>query len=701
VDPSSIAAAARQDAVTRARRLLRERTIALLVVGVVGCLGALALALAPLVGDMRLVAAWAVVWAVAAGWLVVALFPRARGRSESGFPVNVVEEPRLHEWVVELARRIGVSAPDAIRIAPATGVWIDQLETEPTLVIGAGSIGWLTRDELDRVVGIELTMLRVRDDETVRSALRLAESVRVDRLCRCAAPVVGGAVRLLGRRLAVDADDLREACVAWALEAVPPELAPTDDDLKEAELVDEAWALLDDRWLAPAARLGLALDTMMSAHRELLTACEQNGLVERSYQRDRGPTALSLLSDPEGVDVELAGWTAARLATCGDGIVGWDEFPQRVAVPTWRQTAADAVAAAGASGHPQPPTIDALVKALDSGLGVSMGTAMVEPRERAQRPHAEPAPPTGQQIDTAVADAIAHAACLAMVESGLAEPSLDVLWGVRLVDENDEQLDVDPNVRRFVAAGDIGGLRWYVQSLGFDTSEPLPLDGVSAVSPLPEGAALVGRARWHAYDLVVSSGTLLGFRHSPAVRLRSALSRLGGSCDDVRELDPTLTAALEHDDPADRPPAQLAVALDTVSRAELHRTPRGSGWRLRLHTDSGAVRLSGDGDGRLIAGLLELHLGSRLQHTGLSLRPNRLAVAIGKASWYTIWGGVLVLLAGAVGLVNVLNAPSEQTSGTQAMQVVLTFGVFGVALIAIGLLPYRFIARRAHEPGLR
>jgi hypothetical protein len=60
-----------------------------------------------------------------------------------------------------------------------------------------------------------------------------------------------------------------------------------------------------------------------------------------------------------------------------------------------------------------------------------------------------------------------------------------------------------------------------------------------------------------------------------------------------------------------------------------------------------------------------------------------------------------VLLAGAVGVVQILRASSQQTSGTQAVEVVMTFGVFGAALIAIGLVPYRFIARRGHEPGLR
>jgi hypothetical protein len=103
----------------------------------------------------------------------------------------------------------------------------------------------------------------------------------------------------------------------------------------------------------------------------------------------------------------------------------------------------------------------------------------------------------------------------------------------------------------------------------------------------------------------------------------------------------------------------------------------------------------------MVTKLLEPHLGDRLVHTGLSLRPHRLAAAVGKLSWYTIWGGVLVLLSGAVGLVQVVQASDEQTSNTQALEVVATFGVLGAALIAIGLVPYRLIARRGHEPGLR
>jgi hypothetical protein len=703
VGTSSIAEPARQQAAASARRLLKERTLAFAGVGLIAFLGALVLSLTPLgLGSTLVVESWVALSAAAGVWLAFTLLPRGRSRAESGFAANVVDEPRLHEWMVDLSRRAGVPAPGAIRIAPATGAWIDQLQGEPTLVIGAGSIGWLTRDELERTVGIELAMLRVREDEAVVAALRLAESVRVDRLARCDLPVVGFAVRRLGTRLAARADDLRDACVAWAIEEAHVDLTPTEDDVKEAVLVDEAWALLDDRWLAPARRLGLALDSIALAHRELLVACEEAELVERAYERDTGPSALSLLSDPAGADIELAGWAAAQLTSGGEGIVGWEDYAERVALPTWRQTAADAVAAAAkASGRTQPATIDALVKALDSGLAVAIGTAMVESRATALHPHADPPPPTDQQVETAVADAVAHSACLALVESEMATPTLDMLWGVGLADENGEKLDVDANIRGFLAAGDISSLRWYLRSLGLDTSRLLPLDGVTAVSPLPDGAALVA---WHdrrSFDLVVSGGTLFGFRHSLGAQLRGAACRLTGSYEELAELDPELAAALELEDPAERPRPELSVDLAAVTGAELYRTPRGSSWTLRLKVPGETVRITGAGDARLVTQLLDPHLGDRLQHTGLSMRPNRSSATIGKLSWYTIWGGVLVLLAGAVGLVQLLKAPSEQTSGTQAMEVVLTFGVFGAALIAIGMVPYRFIARRGHEPGLR
>ena len=56
-----------------------------------------------------------------------------------------------------------------------------------------------TRSELERTVGIELAMLRVREEDKVVSALRLAEGVRTDRLIRSEIPIVGFAVRALGR----------------------------------------------------------------------------------------------------------------------------------------------------------------------------------------------------------------------------------------------------------------------------------------------------------------------------------------------------------------------------------------------------------------------------------------------------------------------------------------------------------------------
>jgi hypothetical protein len=409
---------------------------------------------------------------------------------------------------------------------------------------------------------------------------------------------------------------------------------------------------------------------------------------------------MSLLRDPVGADVELAGWAAAQLTSDGDGIVGWDEYVERVALPTWRQTSADAIAAAATtSGRTQPPTIDALVKAVDSGLGVALGTAIAEGRERALHLDDDLVGPTDEQIETALFDAIAHSVCLTLVESKITTPTLDVLWGVGMADEDGEQLDVDPKIRGFLSAGDISGLRWYLRSLGLDTSRPLPLDGVTAASPLPEGTALIAWKGWREYDLVVSNGTLLAFRHSRAEQLRGVFARLTGSQEELDELDPEVAEALGVDDPDNRPPDHLAVDLDAVTAAELYRTPRGSSWSLRLKTGAGDTRLTGVGDATLATRLLEPALGVRLQHTGLSLRPSRFAAAIGKASWYTIWGGALVLLAGAVGLVYVLGA-GQETSHTQAIEVVMTFGVFGAALIAIGLVPYRFIARRGHEPEL-
>jgi hypothetical protein len=705
VDPSSTVAAARQHAVDSAGRLRRERALAFSVVAAVALGGAVVWWLAPVVGGSGLiVGGWLALSAAAAGWLALTLAPRRprrRSAPESGVAANVVDEPRLHEWAAQLSRRLGVAAPDAIRIAPAAGAWIDQLEDEPTLVIGAGTLGWLTQEELARVVGLELAMLRVRDEDAVVSALRIAASVDADRLARCATPVVGPAVRMLGRRIADRADELRDACVAWAVDEAPGELTPTDDDLHEAELIDEAWTLLEDRWLAPARQLGMAVDSLVFAHRDLLALCEENDLVERAYVRDGGPAAIALVSDAEAVDAELAGWTAARDAAT-DGIVAWDEYPQRVTLPLWRQTAADAiVAVAAAGGRGQPSTIDALTKALDSGLGSAFGAAIVDARRRRADPDAEPIAATEQEIAAAVDDAVAQSVCLALVEADAATPALDLLWGVGLVGSDGGKLDVEANVRGFLAAGDVGGLRWYLQSIGVDTSAPLPVDGVTALASLPEGMGLVAWRGWRAYDVVVSGGSLLGFRHTVGAQLRGLFSRLTGSYEELVELDPDLAAAIATDDLEQLPRAQLAVDLDVVTSAELNRSPRGSRWTVRLATAGDTIRIAGVGDGSAATRLLEPLLGDRLQHTGLSLRPQRLAAAMGRLSWYTICGGILVLLAGSVGVLQALNEPRQNVSSDQLVQVALTFGVFGLALIGIGLVPYRVIARRARPPGLR
>jgi hypothetical protein len=702
VGPSSIADASRQNAVAAARVLLRERTVAFVVLGVSALVGAAVATLIPSGGHTRaLLGGWLLLSAVGAGWLAYRLFPgRGRSAHEPGLAVNVVDQHTLYEWAVDLSHRVGVSPPGAIRLAPASGAWIDDLEGDPALVIGAGSLGWLTTAELERVVGIELATLRVRDDDVVLAALRLSRSLEHAQLTRCAMPVIGGAVRLLGRRVVARSDKLRETCVAWALEEAPVALTPTDNDMQESVIVDEAWDLLNDRWLTPAVERGLALDSIAFAHRELLGACEDAGLIERGYERDDGPAALALLADPDQVDVELALWAAAQLPSGGEGLVGWDDYSERVLMPTWRQSAADALSAASrASGHAQPPTLETLVKALESEKGVEIGSSLLDANRRRLGDTSE-ASATDRQLETALSDAVAQVVCLALAESGRATPRLDLLWGVSLCDDDGEPLDVEQNVRKYVAAADLRGLRWYLKTTGLELGRELSLVDAVVSASLPPGKGIVVWRGWKPYDVVVTDTSLRAYRHGPRRQIRGIAARLTGASAEVQDLDPDLAEALERD-LADQPRPQIEITLADVVDAELYRTPRGTSWSLRVASRSDEIRLNGLGDAHAIAQILDPRLGDRLQHTGLSLRPNRSAAALGKVGWYTIWGGVFVLLAGAVGLVQLLDASGGQADRTQAVNVVLTFGVFGAALIAIGLVPYRFIARRGHEAELR
>lgn len=499
--PSSIADAPRQRALASARRLTLERAVALAAAGVLALLGLVVLALAPTGGHGGLLAmVWLATSLAGVGWLAYQLIPRHTADQPTGVPINVVAEPELHAWAVELAHRIGVDAPDSVRLAPGTGAWLDDIDGDPALVIGAASIGWLGRDELERTVGLELAMLRVREEDAVLSALRLSRSLRVDVLRLCTAPVVGGLVRQIGRRLAARCDELQDACVDWGVDEARSDLTPTEADVKEATLVDEAWDLLSDRWLAPAARRGLTLDTVIFAHREMLTACEDNGLIERQWLRDQGQPALALLSDAVEADRILAEWNARRLPDGGAGVIGWDDYVERVVIPDWRQSTAEAISAvSAATGRAVPATLEAMIGAIDAGLGAQVGVMLLGPLEDEDGTLTAP---SSADVEVALADAIAHAASLAVADAEIAVPTIDVLWGITLCDDEDKDLEVDAKVRAFVAAGDVNGLRWYLQGLGLDTSRTIDVDGHAELGDLePEepmgrrGLALLTRSR--------------------------------------------------------------------------------------------------------------------------------------------------------------------------------------------------------------
>ena len=210
------------------RRRGRRLTTARLVLGTTTVLLALVLAYATGSGAaaVGLPTLWVlvlplVIVATAGGWLWWTLFPRHREVEAFGMGVNVLDEPELFAWVADLAHELGVDPPGGIRISPSTGAWISDLDGSPSLVIGIGSLAWLTELEFERLVAMEVSMLRVRSDESVGKALRFGRDLDVERLTQSTLPLVGAVVRWSGRVIERRREALYAACVTWAVSAAP------------------------------------------------------------------------------------------------------------------------------------------------------------------------------------------------------------------------------------------------------------------------------------------------------------------------------------------------------------------------------------------------------------------------------------------------------------------------------------------------
>jgi hypothetical protein len=624
-----------------------------------------------------------------AGWLTVTLFPRRRPGEESGLATNVVDEPELYSWMSALAQRLGVRPPDSIRLAPSTGAWVADLGGSPTLVLGTGWLSWLHVDELNRLCALELSMLRVRDDNTISEAIRLAGNLDVESLLENTTPVVGGLIRRIGAQFERNRDALFDACLSWAAAAIPSELRPTDAEVGEGRLADEGWQVLSERWLEPVKELGRGMDSLALPHRELLVACQESNLLERQWQRPSGPLAMALLSDPVSTDAEVAQWHAEHGLEPDAPILSWDEYIEQVTLPTWRTSVADVVTAASrVRGSVRSMTLDTLLEAVESGSALAIGQMLVD--DDVAPDGVVNAKAARRAYDSALGTAFTHAVSLALVETGLATPVVDVLWGVVLEALDGETIAVETNVKAYCRHEDWAGLRWYVESLDLDPNLRLRFAGTFGDAETEAESDLAAWRHGRINDIVFSDGCLRAYPRSVWRKVRSTFERLIG-------LAPAQDEFLgEPFDDRRRKPS-VSIAIVEINEVELFRRPHGLAWTLRLETDDEIFTFTGAGDGAHVAPLLQGAFRGRMTVTGLGVRPSRFLRVLGKTGWYVICGGILVLMSGALGFVLGSGDAGRSRQTVSTLEAVSTFGVLGATLIALGMIPYLFVARRGHR----
>jgi hypothetical protein len=679
-------AAARREAV----RILSAR-IRLGVVGGLFCvLMFVAVLMLPVDRPAWILLVPTVVALVVMGWFAWTFFPRQRAVEEIGIAANVVDEPALYAWIADVTHRLGVAAPDSIRLAPSTGAWISDLTGSPALVLGTGWLSWLHVDEVNRLAAVELSMLRVREDPTIAQAVRLVSNLDINALRDSSLPIIGRIIRPIGARLALHREALYDACLYWAAAAIPTDLRPTDAEVGEGRLADEGWQVLSDRWIAPVAELGRGLGSLAIPHRELLVACQDSNLIERSWHRPAGPPALDMLSDPESSDAEVARWLADRASESTAPPIGWDEYIDQVTIPAWRTSLAGAVDAANRiRGSAQPMSLGTLLIAIESGSGLAIGAMLLH--DEIDEDGSVDSNAARAKYDDALGTAFSHAVSLALVETGLASPVVHVLWGVVLEDLDGTQIPVESSVHGYCRIEDWAGLRAYVESLDLDPGQRLRLGGTYGDLSSDETPDVVAVRRWRINDIVFADGCLRAYPRSITRQATELVHRLTGLADAPAD------GYDDYNTDPHRVEPGVSIALSEVSSAVLFRRPNGLAWTMRLKTAQTTLNFTGVGDGAHVAPILQGVLRGRVAVTGLGARPSRVVRLLGKVGWYAICGGVLVLLAGVLGFAIGAGDVGGSHRTVATREAVATFGVLGAALIGIGMVPYLFIARRGHR----
>ena len=640
--------AGRNAATAAARELLRLRNL-LVTAAVLSVV-------APVLAGAVLVAAGA---GSRAGWCVVVglglllpvqirtlclLLPR-RADTDGHDPATVVslpEEPALRDWLSDTCAELGVEAPGRVLASSVPGCRVAAVPETATVLLGMGWFSWLRTPELTRLMAVELSTLRWRDDPTVHRALILAAA-------RDAAAARGVSSRLRGpvvRRLTRALDDrqhaLTAAAEAWAVDAVPPRMRATAADDEEASIAEEGWRMLRVRWLLPALSMRQPLQYLAAGQFDLLAGCELHGLVGRSVARVDGPVGLMLFDDGDDVDRLTSDAECAPWADSSTEPVEWSDYVARVTIPRWRAHAAEGVHALGsATGESVPASVASWLDLLDQGWGsavqavlerrhrmLDVGRLLPERPDPAEEPGSGPAPgrphalggPDDAPSDPSpyaevdrqwltVASVVTETICLALVDARVAQVRHDLVWGLALV-LGDEVVE-PARIEALVATRQWNALRMLFADVGVDVGQPLWL-GDSRTSRLDRSAAgfVVGR-RLRTHHLVVSDGRLHLYRQAMTWRDRGSAFTDGPQMTSRRLLRRRIGRLVSDG----RPETGRLTAIDPadVRDATLVRPRNGTVGRLVLTSATSQLRLVVRGESRELEQTLEVVLGDRLQ----------------------------------------------------------------------------------------
>lgn len=557
--------------------------------------------------------------------------------------VSLPEEPALADWLAETCAALGVEAPGRVVANSRPGCRVSAVPETATVLLGIGWLGWLRTPELTRLVALELSTLRWRDDPVVHRALVLAAGREAAAVRAVSSRPRGPVVRRLTRALDDRQHVLTAAAQAWAADAVPLPLRATVADHEEASIAEEGWRMLRVRWLLPALSLGQPVQYLAAGQFDLLAGCELYGMVGRSAQRVDGPVGLMLFDDGDDVDRLTSDAECERWADPGTEPVEWSDYIARVTVPRWRAHAAEGVHALGtASGRSVPASVASWLDLLEQGWGTSVQAVLERrhnvldvarlvtgPTEPARQPEPEPEPggrhesrgadddmPADQSpyVDVdrhwrTVAHVVAETICLALVDARVAQVRHDLVFGIAPV-VGDELVE-PARIEALVATGQWEALRLLLAVWGVDIAQPLWLgDGRTRRLDRSAVGFVVGR-RLRTHHLVVFDGRLHLYRQAMTWRDRASAITDGAEATSRRLLRQRISRLVADG----RPETGRLTAIDPadVRDATLGQRHGGAADRLMLTSAGARLRLVVRGEGHELERALGVVLGDRLQ----------------------------------------------------------------------------------------